>query len=175
MREILSRYLGLPAGEITFDYSANGKPMVRGGRAPGFNLSHSGSVGLLVVATTEAIGVDVERARPLVDMPDLLERFFSDAERREIENYPPVAMTDAFYRCWTRKEALVKAVGEGLSAPQRFSVECGDIARPRVLGVPESCGPASRWNLVSVPVSPGYVSAVASDTAIASLALLRPA
>ena len=119
LRAVLARYVNLPAAAIEIGPVEGGKPAMAGG--PFFNLSHSGDWVALGVCRTAAIGVDIEAHRPVET--DVAERFFSPAEHQALNGLAAAPWRDAFFRCWTRKEAFVKATGEGLMRPlDRFDV-----------------------------------------------------
>lgn len=115
MRQILARYVGDAAADLEFHYNAQGKPGLPGG--PNFNLSHSGSLAALAVCRDARVGIDIEYWRPVEE--GLAQRFFSDAETAELTALPPAQQEAGFFACWTRKEAIIKAVGLGLSMPLR--------------------------------------------------------
>src|SRR5882672_6549869 len=126
LRIILGMELGLPPGKVRFAYGAHGKPelaedLARSGVR--FNVSHSHGLGLFVVARDAAIGDDVELVRPVRYGRAVARRYFAEDECETLEGFAGDAWDRAFFRCWTRKEAFVKALGEGLSFPLRdFSV-----------------------------------------------------
>jgi 4'-phosphopantetheinyl transferase len=160
MREILARLLGARPTDLRFAYSSHGKPSLP--TEVHFNLSHSDALAALGVSRTHELGVDVEHVRPLKE--DIAERFFSRAEVAALRAMPEHAQLDAFYRCWTRKEAVVKAIGEGLSRPlDSFDVTLdADAARlSRMEG--ESGGP-SAWQLAHFAPAPGFHGAIACRT-----------
>lgn len=165
LRTLLGRYLGIAPEDVRLSYGAYGKPAVaeRADAAPlQFNLAHS--VGLAVFAFTRdaAIGVDVERCRPLPDAGQLVERFFSPQEADAWRRLPPDEQPLAFFNCWTRKEAFIKAVGDGLSHPlDQFAVSLTPGEPARLLqtnGDPEA---ASRWTLHALTPADDYVAALA--------------
>jgi len=126
LRKMLSRYLRLRPADIAFRYGLRGKPSIC--RFPAlqptsFNLSHSGSLAVIGVSLRRNIGVDVEQVRSNVDQEGIAQRFFAPAEIREYLGLPAHQRTQAFFRCWTRKEAYIKATGDGLTFPlDRFVV-----------------------------------------------------
>lgn len=118
MRQILSRYLDQPADEIRYTADARGKPVLdRMAGAPDirFNLSHSGELALLAVALGRDVGVDLELIRPVSAWRIIAGRYFSASENQELAELPAEEAAVAFLRCWTRKEAVAKASGEGIS------------------------------------------------------------
>lgn len=139
LREVLARQLATLPSAIRYVDGPFGKPTLLGNARLGFNLSHSGDVALIATAPGEDIGVDVEVLRPIENAVELAERNFMPAERDEVER---AAMRDAaFLRCWTRKEACLKAIGSGLSiAPETF--EAGTQAQTRVVRIATPAGTA---------------------------------
>lgn len=110
LRNLLSGYLGIHPSEIPFEVKANKKPMVKGLE---FNVSHSGDQ-ILIAIGPEPIGIDMETIQPDFDFEPLLSDFFTKEEREQIDVHPMDALL-GFYTLWTRKEALLKATGEGLT------------------------------------------------------------
>lgn len=126
LRAILGRYLQIPPSSVVFSYGEKGKPSLRDEQNRidlRFNLSHSGHLGILAVACGRELGVDVETRQQVVDYMAIAQRFFSPREHQAIAELPEDLRQRAFLRCWTRKEAYVKALGAGLSCSlQSFSV-----------------------------------------------------
>ena len=126
LRSILARYLACAPGDLCFRYGASGKPMLADtfkGETLEFNVSHSGEYAIYAVARDQKVGIDIEHMR--VDMPyeQIAAQFFSPEENRHLRSLPESLRRTAFYFIWTRKEAYVKARGEGLSLPlDRFDV-----------------------------------------------------
>jgi len=119
MRRILATYTGGAAADLTFEYGPNGKPVLA--RGPCFNLSHTGARAVLAVSRTRALGVDIELWRAVE--PDVATRFFSARENAALGSLGADDWRAGFFRCWTRKEAVIKALGTGLSLPlARFDV-----------------------------------------------------
>lgn len=117
-REILSRYLQCDPAAVYFEADGeHGKMRLPGASAPAFNLAHSGEIALLCVARVRQVGIDIEHVHPLRDLRDLVKGNFTRAERARLRAQPePV---EAFFWTWTRKEALLKAVGTGLTVELR--------------------------------------------------------
>jgi len=173
-RVILGKYVSIPPAELRFVYGPNGKPRLASGGAAGsaaglpsgegvyFNVSHSGAVMVCAVTRAGEIGVDVEQIRPKVEAREIAERFFHTAEAAELQGLGGDALLETFFRCWTRKEAFVKATGEGLArnmASYRVSCRAGEPARLLRISDPDD-DPAA-WSLYSFAPAPGYCSAVA--------------
>lgn len=130
LRHILSRYSGKPASGLAFDYGPNGKPALAGDVF--FNLSHSENQAALAVTRGCDLGLDIQHYRPVET--DLAERFFSLREREELAALGPSRFADGFFRCWTRKEAVLKARGEGLSVElDSFDVTLTPDTPPQLL------------------------------------------
>lgn len=120
LRDVLSRYLNCSAADIEFAANAYGKPFVTpagGTHPPEFNLSHAGEVILIGVGGGRCIGIDVEKIRPMADLESVAESQFGPQERAFLDAARSSRREQAFFRCWTRKEAYVKALGTGLSIP----------------------------------------------------------
>ncbi|MEO6525874.1 MAG: 4'-phosphopantetheinyl transferase superfamily protein [Gemmatimonadaceae bacterium] len=168
LRSILGRYLSLAPELIRFDYSSHGKPALAQQPEPlgalRFNLSHADDVALIAIARDREIGVDVERIREGVSALEIAERFFSAGEVLALRDVPEARRAEAFFNCWTRKEAYVKALGAGLSHDLGgFTVSVGTEAA--LLHVSESAV-SSEWTLVSLVPSTGYAGAFAVSGAI---------
>lgn len=116
LRQLLGRRLGLPAHEIAFASNAFGKPILRNARAPlHFNVSHSGDWVLIALDAAAPIGIDVEAIRPELACLDDFDSVLSARELHFLRALPPARRAAAFARIWVRKEAYVKALGEGLN------------------------------------------------------------
>lgn len=153
LRSILSRYLGIAPADVRFHTSAYGKPVIDADTVIRFNLSHSGDLALCAIAGEREVGVDVEQIRPDLEWEGLARRFFSADEVAALEALDPGDRLDGFMRCWTRKEAYLKARGEGLALPlDSFSV----------LPAPDP-SIAERWQIVDLTPAPAYVAALAVE------------
>jgi 4'-phosphopantetheinyl transferase len=168
-REILGRYTGVEPGAVAYRESPHGKLYLAGAAARTgvrFNLSNSGDLALLALAEQRELGVDLEQLRPMSDAMDVARRFFSAPENEVFAALDESIREMAFFRCWTRKEAYIKAVGEGLSMPlDRFDVAFAPGEEACLLatrGDPEEAG---RWTLVGLEPGPGYVGALAVEGA----------
>lgn len=165
LRVLLGRYLGVPPRDVAFTYGEKGKPALA---APDlaetlrFNLSNSEELALVAFCRGTEVGADVERLRPMPDGLEIAERFFSAAERRALAAQPPRERDRAFFRCWTRKEAYLKAVGDGITAPlDAFDVTLAAGEAARMLAIDGDPGRAAAWELVHVEPAPGYLGALA--------------
>ncbi|MFK7742382.1 MAG: 4'-phosphopantetheinyl transferase superfamily protein [Planctomycetota bacterium] len=162
LRRILGGYLGKDPEAVEFRQGPRGKPYLEGqdaGSGPFFNLSHSGQLAVIAVATTE-LGVDIEKVRRLESLNQIAERHFSNTEFRELDQLEGSDRELAFYRCWTRKEAYIKALGEGLSlALDSFDVSLCE--EPKFLACHDGRENLSSWSLVDVSPGPEFVGAIA--------------
>jgi 4'-phosphopantetheinyl transferase len=168
LRALLGSLLDERPRAVPLEAGASGKPRVAGSEhGLHFNVSHSGSLALICVADCGEVGVDLEMVRPVSSAVSIARRYFAPAEASFIEGSgpaeddEPAGVDRRFLLCWTRKEALAKAVGAGLSLDLRgLAVPLdppGGIAR---LGGPDR-GPAERWLLLDVPIDSEHVAAVA--------------
>jgi len=143
LRHILGIYSGCPASSIDFIISPHGKPSLvnssRGNRAKiEFNLSHSEDLAVVAVSFGPILGVDVEQVRDMPDWLQMARQFFSDAEIAAIEQVPSGEANAMFLRFWTRKEALLKAIGTGLQDDLScFCTVADDLDQASVVHVPE--------------------------------------
>lgn len=166
LRNILSRYSGIKPALLEFGYSPRGKPALRSDSAGGtlnFNLSHSGGIALYAVTRNRQIGIDLEMLRPMPDAEKIAERFFCAGESAALGNLPPTHKQEAFFLCWTRKEAYLKAVGEGLTCLDDVEVSLTPGEPAKVLSISGGVQQASRWSLQHLTPAPGCVGAVAVE------------
>ncbi|HEV3468492.1 MAG TPA: 4'-phosphopantetheinyl transferase superfamily protein [Pyrinomonadaceae bacterium] len=164
LRIILGRCQGFEPRRLRFEYGPHGKPSLAeefGGDALGFSVSHSRGAAVYAVARGRRVGVDVERVRPLPDAGQVARRFFSPGEAAALGAVAPDERLEAFYNCWTRKEAFVKACGEGLSRPlDTFDVTLAPREAARLLSVEGDARNAAPWSMRSLTPAPGYRAAL---------------
>jgi 4'-phosphopantetheinyl transferase len=162
LRQLLGSYLECAPEELAFNYGAYGKPSVRQdllGRGVEFNVSHSHGLALMAFALGRRLGVDVEFMRPGVASEEIAKRFFSPQEVAELRSLPLAMRPEGFFLCWTRKEAYVKAVGDGLQIPlTSFNVSLTPSTAERL----ESAD-SERWTLRSLRPNDGFVGAVVAE------------
>lgn len=168
LRSILGCYLNIEPGHVRFEYGAYGKPALApelGAQGIRFNLSHSDGLALYAIARGREVGVDVEQLRPDFAGSEIAKRFFSAREVSMLFALPENLRVEAFFHCWTRKEAYIKARGEGLTLPlSDFDVSLIPGEPARLLYT--SAGPkeTSRWNLGQLNVSEcDFVAALAVE------------
>lgn len=150
LRELLAERLRLAPQAVEFEYGRNGKPALAACCAQAgwrFNVSHCEDLALYAFAREREVGVDVEAVRPLPEADALAARCFSPGERRAYLGLEPRERPLGFLRCWTRKEAFVKALGEGLSMP---------------LAELDVSLPPPGWRFHSFSPLPGFIAAVAT-------------
>jgi 4'-phosphopantetheinyl transferase len=168
LRGVLAQYLRVPPARIPLAAGPSGKPLVLGSELR-FNISHSGGLFVCIVATGEEVGIDIERVRSVPDMARMARRFFAPAELESWNRMPDAQRQLAFFRCWTRKEAFLKATGDGLKrALDSFAVSLEVCAGNCLIAPPED---VARWHVQSFAPAEGFVGAIA--TAGEPLAITR--
>lgn len=169
LRELLGRYLDRAPSDVRFAYSPYGKPELPGERLR-FNIAHSDDLAVIGLTEQDRLGVDVERIRELEDIDGLARTVFSTRELDVFLALPGASKTQAFFNCWTRKEAFVKAVGDGLSHPlDVFDVSLRPGEEARLLEVSGSTARAAAWSLFDVSPMDGWAGAVAVESSVAAL------
>jgi len=163
LRYVLGHYLETKPEALRFSYSTYGKPALNGEHKSSplrFNMSHSHGLGLFAVTENNELGVDVEHVRADFASEDIARRFFSPCEVEAFNALPKEERVAAFFRCWTRKEAFIKATGRGLSQPlDGFDVTLGPGEPARLLRADEDV--ASRWSLSDLDAGVDYAAALA--------------
>jgi 4'-phosphopantetheinyl transferase len=163
LRILLGRYLACPPERLAFLYGLKGKPSLPG-TVLEFNLAHSGGLAVFTVACGGAVGIDLERVRPVPDFDRIMNSFFAAAEIHAISALPAADQLRAFFTCWTRKEAYLKATGDGITVRlDRFSVPVVPGSPPSLLHVEGASEEARRWSFQELPLGPEYVGAVAFE------------
>ncbi len=147
LRALLGRYLDVKPSGLEFTYSQNGKPHLSGAQAKKgicFNLSHSQGLALFAISCQRRVGIDIERMRPIPGQSIIAESFFSAKEKTCFRALPTDRKNEAFLHVWTKKEAYLKARGDGL-------------------GRPLSCGRGETWTVRRILPNPGFVAALAVE------------
>ena len=163
LRIILGRYVNSPPEKLQFEYRAHGKPVLTA-ESLCFNLSHSEELALYAVTHNREVGIDLEHIRPIPDVGKLAEQFFSPAERAELDALPLSKKLDSFFSGWTRKEAYLKARGDGMTYPlDQFSVSMDCEQPAKLLEVKDDPQELSRWSLHTLTPAPGYIGALAVE------------
>jgi 4'-phosphopantetheinyl transferase len=162
LRVLAGRYLGVAAEEIEFVYGEHGKPRLAGS-GPWFNLAHSGPEALYAFCSSAEVGVDVELANPDRANRRVAERFFAAGEVASLLRLPEALQPRAFLCCWTRKEAFIKARGDGLSLPlHSFEVTLDPSEPPAVVRTAWSAREPFEWTIVDLSDPDGRVIAAAA-------------
>jgi 4'-phosphopantetheinyl transferase len=166
LRLLVGEILNLSGSVLRFDYGEFGKPRLIKSQEQGvrFSISHSGELMLIAVTKGRAVGVDVERVRADFDFDEVAPHFFSTSEFKSLALLTGPSRHEAFFTCWTRKEAYLKARGDGLSLPlDQFDVSLLPGDEAWLLETRHDPGDAHRWSLFPVTVPSGYVATVAAE------------
>lgn len=163
LRDILARYLETSPAHVRLTYGEYGKPALAEGREElCFNVSHSHDAALYACARVRELGVDIEMLRADFASLEIAGHFFSAAEVRELRSLPEQQRTQAFFNCWTRKEAYVKALGSGLSHPlSSFAVSLTPGDPARLISTDEDPREAAEWSIIDLNPFQGYAAALA--------------
>ncbi len=165
LRAIVAQYLQTEPNALEFVYGLQGKPALAqpfAGSGLQFNLAHSDELALLAVTRAGPIGVDVERVRPLKDAEDLVERFFSKRENDLFRTLAPDQKPAAFFNLWTRKEAWLKATGEGIAySLKRVEVSFLPGEPAKLLALPEAGTVGAPWSLRELSPHRAFAAALA--------------
>lgn len=168
LRIILGRYLNMKPERLRFCYNRYGKPALTrkfGADLLRFNISHSDGLAVYAVTRGRDIGIDLEQVRAGFASDQIAEQFFSPREVVMLRKLPTDLQTEAFFNCWTRKEAYIKAKGVGLSfSLDQFVVSLAPGEAARLLETPDP-DDTSRWSLEAMVPEPGFVAAVAAEGA----------
>jgi len=167
LRAILGLYSNSAPEGVSFSDGSHGKPALAGesgGAAIRFNVSHSHGVALYAVTRVREVGIDVECIRSDLKVEQIAERFFSHHEITTLRALPTHLRESAFFRCWTRKEAYIKATGKGLSLPlDQFAVSLAPGEPAALLSTQGDPHEAQRWSLLELTPAPGYAAALAVE------------
>lgn len=167
LRKIISSYLGAEPKEIRFCFGPQGKPSLTEdcyGNGLSFNMSHAHGLALYAVTREREVGIDLEYIREDFASEEIACRFFSQREIAMLSSLPEAARAEGFFNCWTRKEAYIKAVGQGLSLPlDQFDVSLAPGEPALLLSTRENPQEASRWTLREIAPGEGYAAAVAVE------------
>jgi 4'-phosphopantetheinyl transferase len=168
LRILLAKYCGTSVSGVRYATGTHGKPALIGQDASGitFNMSHSGELALVGVAMESCVGVDVEELRAVDDARSIARSFFAPGEIAALASAPPADTDAAFLRCWTRKEAFVKAIGGGLSIGlDSFEVDISR-AQPALRHIGGDTASAENWTIVHLEPKPRYIAAAAVQGAV---------
>ncbi|RPI94870.1 MAG: 4'-phosphopantetheinyl transferase superfamily protein [Chloroflexi bacterium] len=170
LRILLSAYIPISPEQIRFQYSARGRPFLaldQNDVMLEFNVSHSHEMALLAFTRGPAVGIDVEYVHPDIVHEQVAERFFSAQEIASLRDLPDSLQAAAFFNCWTRKEAFIKATGEGLSRPlDQFSMSLIPDEAARLLTIQGQPEEASRWFVQDLEPGIGYAAALVAQNPV---------
>ena len=167
LRLLLAHLLQCQPRDVGFEFGPRGKPMLQGGSRIRFNMAHSGGLALYAFTVDREIGVDVEELRDIPEIEQVASHYFSKAEAAELLSIgDKVSARDAFFRCWTRKEAYIKAIGDGLYLPlDQFQVTLSRDAPARFVHIGDDVSAAAGWTLQHLDPAPNYLGALAYQAA----------
>lgn len=167
LRELLGSRLGVRPEAVELECGAHGKPALAGRFADTnlrFNVSHCDDIAGYAFSSGREVGIDVEAIRALPDADDIAARFFSRRENAAYQALEPRDRPLGFFQCWTRKEAFIKALGEGLSHPlDSFDVSLAPGEPARILRIESTPGDDRGWRLESLTPAPGFAAAVVTE------------
>jgi 4'-phosphopantetheinyl transferase len=167
LRAILGSYLGVHPGQVQFAYGPKGKPSLAGSFEESdlrFNMSDSHGLAIYAFTRGREVGIDLEHIRPVPDAEQIAERYFTRGESSTLLSLPPDQRMEAFFNCWTRKEAFIKALGEGLAhSLDDFEVSLVPREPARLIRIGNDRGESSRWCLQALTPAPDMVAALAVE------------
>ncbi|HOY65815.1 MAG TPA: 4'-phosphopantetheinyl transferase superfamily protein [Candidatus Ozemobacteraceae bacterium] len=162
VRHLLGRRLGVPPESLVIDVEEGGRPRLRGPEPCLFSVSHSRDCLVIAIADTGRLGVDVEHSRPDTDIAAIVRRFFRPDEREAWDHLDEGSRTAAFLRLWTRKEAILKALGLGLTGLDRLSIDPGEALSHPVRWLAGEPDAPERWWCHSWSPAPGVLATLAA-------------
>ncbi len=167
LRKLLAGYTNLSPTQLSFQHNAYGKPELSTGSQKDvlhFNLSHSHDLIAYAFTYTRNVGIDIEHVRTDIEYEQLTRRYFSPSENVELQSLPFSLRQKAFFSCWTRKEAYIKARGLGLSlALDIFDVTVRPDGPVKLLASRENAQETDRWLFASLPMSPEYAGTLIAE------------
>jgi 4'-phosphopantetheinyl transferase len=164
LRSLIGKYLEINPAEISFQYSEFGKPGIADNNTLQFNISHSQNMALFAFTTKFNVGVDVEFVNPDIEVKDIAANFFSTNEIMNLLALPEKQQALGFFNCWTRKEAFIKAVGEGLSFPlDKFEVSLEPNKPAKLLATDWQPDAVSKWCIYSMSPGENFVGSLAIE------------
>jgi 4'-phosphopantetheinyl transferase len=173
LRFLLGRYLRTDPESLRFECGEYGKPALTkaaGRQTIHFNMSSSQGIALLAIARRFHLGVDIEYIHDIAEINQIAEQFFSKSENKDFQKLPEQTKREAFFNCWTRKEAFIKATGDGMYRPlQEFRVSLVPGEPARLMHVRNDPQAVSRWTIQDLKPVPGFTAALAADGRIRRL------
>ncbi|HTR35667.1 MAG TPA: 4'-phosphopantetheinyl transferase superfamily protein [Bryobacteraceae bacterium] len=176
LRALLGGYLGGAPSDVRFSYGTKGKPSVADAASRlRFNASNSGELAVIAVTEGCELGVDVEHIRRVADLEKVAERFFAAGETAELMALPEAVRSQGFFNCWTRKEAYIKAVGDGFAVPlDSFRVTLRPGVAAQLLELDGSAEAARCWTMHDFVPAPDYIGALAYQDSERPVAIQHP-
>lgn len=172
LRFLLSQYINTPLNKVVLKYTEHKKPFIENSEIK-FNVSHSGEYVIYAVIknANALIGIDIEQLKKLDDLDEIAKHHFTDAEYKSIQDQArPEDKLISFYRCWTRKEAAIKAIGTGLYFPlDNIEVTCSPCVLPEILKFVGFADPEKTWCLKEIIIDHNYIASLAIDKPISKL------
>jgi len=160
LRAILGRYLNQDPHKLVFSYNQYGKPALNKNPLC-FNLSHSQGLALYALTLERDVGVDIEFIRPVKQMEAIVKRFFSQKEQEEFSSIPEADRKRAFFACWTRKEAFIKALGRGMwLSLDAFDVTVDSDADPKITSIRSEETAPTEWSVSTLYPALGYAASL---------------
>ncbi len=162
LRQLLGRYLGCEPCNVPISHEATGKPIVKGYPLH-FNVTHSDDIAAFAVSAVGRVGIDIEKVRPMANFDSIVQRFFSAGECAGFAELPPDIRERAFFQMWTRKEALLKALGQGIHALELCEISVHPDQLPKVLKLMENENCSEKWLLRDWQIAEGFSASVAYE------------
>jgi 4'-phosphopantetheinyl transferase len=163
LRRLLAAYAPVDFPALRIDYGTNGKPYLADAPGIRFNLSHADDVAMYAIASGGEVGLDIEATMRNVDVDGVARHAFSASECESLAALAPDARREAFFRIWTRKEAYVKARGEGLSYPTRSFTVSHDGDDNALVADERDERAQDRWRVTGLDAPPGFAAALATE------------
>jgi len=163
LRRLLTAYAPVHPSGLRIGYGSNGKPCLVDAPELRFNVSHADDTAMYAIASEREVGIDIEATMRNVDVDAVAGHAFSASECEVLAALAPDARRDAFFRIWTRKEAYVKARGEGLSYPTRSFTVSHDGDDNALLGDERDERAQDRWRVAGLEAPPGFAAALATE------------
>jgi 4'-phosphopantetheinyl transferase len=161
LRLLIGKYLEINPAEVSFQYSEFGKPSIAHNNSLQFNISHSQNIALFAFTKKFNIGIDVEFVNPNIEVKEIATSFFSTNEIKNLLALPEQQQTLGFFYCWTRKEAFIKAVGEGLSFPlDKFEVSLEPNKPAKLLATDWQPKDVAKWSIYSLSPKANFVGSL---------------
>ena len=162
LKIILGNVINKDPLDIDFTYNAHGKPLLKNHTTVYFNVSHSAELGLIAVSDLPCLGVDIEKHRTRIDCVKLAKRFFSENEQISFLKLADSQKTEGFFYGWTRKEALIKALGLGLAMPlKNFDVKLEPGSNAELLNIRYKSEHSADWTIKNIVLDNDYAAAYA--------------